>query len=431
MRILKSKKWLLVLLGIGAVILTALGVSACAKTKKSQNNSSDAPIKESVLFDTYADTTYGTNGVWIEKVYDAAVDEEGHLAIPETYQGQTVVGIRVLDTGEPFKFNENVKSVSLPNSLIEIGYNAFRGMIRLHSVTFAENSCLKKVDADAFKDCASLQEVIFPDSLEYLNDVFSGCTLLQSVHFGANTEMIADYFTDCPYLSVISVSEENQTYSSLDGVLYSKDKWELIRCPRGIKTLNLPQETEEIGVKAVYHNENLTTVDLKNVAYIREYAFEGCKNLYGVEGNDVDIVMLDAFKDTPWILKTNTPNGILRLGWALVKYRGAELTLTLEDYHSISPYAFEGNDTLYTVYLKGSLFGAYEGAFKRCQQLRAVYVEVNGPLFISDGTFDENLPDRKIYMSQGAYDYAQTNVFWQKYVQEGAVILRDWVLQGT
>ena len=53
-------------------------------------------------------------------------------------------------------------------------------------------------------------------------------------------------FSSCGLLADISVDESNVKFSSVDGVLYSKDKTVLIRCPRGKTGHAMPEGTKRI-----------------------------------------------------------------------------------------------------------------------------------------------------------------------------------------
>ena len=66
--------------------------------------------------------------------------------------------------------------------------------------------------------------VVLPDSLMTIGTgAFNNCSKLETVTIGAVTTSIGESaFSSCNSLSSITVSEDNQTYSSYDGILYNR-----------------------------------------------------------------------------------------------------------------------------------------------------------------------------------------------------------------
>ena len=74
-------------------------------------------------------------------------------------------------------------------------------------------------------------------------------------------EISYDTFDCCPALERIEVDSDNPVFCAIDGVLFSKDRKKLIACPvckQG--DYEIPDGTEEIGLRAFYRNEKLTSV---------------------------------------------------------------------------------------------------------------------------------------------------------------------------
>ncbi len=91
-------------------------------------------------------------------------------------------------------------------------------------------------------------------------EAFSGCTALVSVNIPGTVRSIGEKaFYGCENLAMISVSRENQSYCSLGGILYSKDKTLLVCYPAA-----------RVGSYYLI-NQNVNT--------IADYAFYGAKNL--------------------------------------------------------------------------------------------------------------------------------------------------------
>jgi hypothetical protein len=112
---------------------------------------------------------------------------------------------------------------------------------------------------------------------------FYGCTGLISVNFGEKVTSVGNSITfyGCTALTHFDVSTENATYSSLDGVLYNKDRTELLLYPLG-KTDNsftIP-ETVTTLAEAALMGSSLRSITLpESLKTIGEHAFDNCPNL--------------------------------------------------------------------------------------------------------------------------------------------------------
>lgn len=104
-------------------------------------------------------------------------------------------------------------------------------------------------------------------------------------------------------LSKIVVSKENEYFSSIDGVLFSKDLKTLIKYPNskitdlGYRAYSIPNVVEVIARYAFYLNDQLEIVELgENVRVISKNAFENCKYLESVNMNEkLEIIEESAF----------------------------------------------------------------------------------------------------------------------------------------
>ena len=102
-------------------------------------------------------------------------------------------------------------SITIPNSVTSIGASAFSGCTSLTSVTIP-NSVTNVGDA-AFSKCTSLTTITLPDGVLSVNDwTFSGCTQLASVKMGENVTSIGQFaFENCKSLFSITIPNKVQT----------------------------------------------------------------------------------------------------------------------------------------------------------------------------------------------------------------------------
>ena len=89
----------------------------------------------------------------------------------------------------------------------------------------------------------------------------------------------------CPYLKEISVSGDNPIFASVDGVLYNKDKTELLFCPEGrTKKLVIPDGVTTIKRSSFDNCNKLPSVVMPDtVTEIELYAFYKCSSLVNIK----------------------------------------------------------------------------------------------------------------------------------------------------
>ena len=112
---------------------------------------------------------------------------------------------------------------------------------------------------------------------------FLSCVDLHSVTIPNSVTIIDDSaFDDCTCLSEINVDSNNSSYSSSDGVLFSKDKDVLIKYPQGKEGTSyvIPGSVTQIYDKAFTSCDNLEAVTIpSSVTSIGNSAFEYCAKL--------------------------------------------------------------------------------------------------------------------------------------------------------
>lgn len=215
------------------------------------------------------------------------------------------------------KYTGSDKTVTVP-ALIDgkrieaIGEKAFMGNESIEEVKISEGIKYVLGDGDeyeigAFMNCRNLKKVSFPESLEGICDyAFRNCSLSGTVKIGKNlrygletyfyTDGVPALWTafgvgDKMNIKAFEISDKNKNYSSIDGVVFSKDKKTLIAYPKGKTDKNyyVPYGTTEISNAAFYANKYLKKLNIsKSVTDIYGYAFIHCKNLSKIKINNPD-----------------------------------------------------------------------------------------------------------------------------------------------
>ncbi len=118
------------------------------------------------------------------------------------------------------------------------------------------------------------------------NNAFRNCYELISITIPESVTAIGSYaFDGCAILASINVVGANTKYSSVDGVLFNKDKTELICYPTGqnAKSYTIPDSVITIGEDAFRNCTKLSSVTIGDrVTTIGESAFYGCSELTSV-----------------------------------------------------------------------------------------------------------------------------------------------------
>ncbi len=205
------------------------------------------------------------------------------------YNCKNITNIRIPDSvtviqEQAFSSCSGLESITIPGSVTYIGDYAFSGCTGLEEVVISEG--VERIGANAFSSCEVLESITLPSTIESLG---------RSYYSGE----YAAVFTDCPKLKSIIVSEDNKAFSSDDGVLFSKDKSEIITYPAGKENTEyqIPNSVVTISYNAFMGCKKLQTVDIPDsVVKIKDKAFFACEGLKNIViPNSVAAIGYEAF----------------------------------------------------------------------------------------------------------------------------------------
>lgn len=296
----------------GAVSASALCASAYSFEKDGvyYNITSDNTVE--VTFRDKNNNLYGTYS--------------GDLVIPQTVENEgTTYTVTAIGANAVRKCFDNLKSVTMPATITTIGSAAFSECTAITTITlpdqlekidnYAFNSCarlaeikwgssLKTTGSGVFMYCWSLTDVALPEGLVTVGqNLFQNCFNLKTVSIPASaTELKQSPFRDCSHIVAITVAEGNPNYSSADGILYNKDKTELIQYNggRNATSFTIPDGVKTLAYYSFAADSTLTDVTISaSVETIYNTAFYKSPKLENVTiGKSVKLIGKQAFLGT-------------------------------------------------------------------------------------------------------------------------------------
>nr|WP_320038686.1 leucine-rich repeat domain-containing protein [uncultured Bacteroides sp.] len=297
----------------------------------------------------------------------------------------------------------NLNSIILPQNITSIGDAAFADCTGLTSLEIPDK--VTYIWWNAFAGCKGLKTIIIPNSVIYLgSSAFRNCASLTSITIPLGLKTLySDIFEGCTGLKEFIVSENDTKFTTVEGVLFNKDKSEILAYPNAkSSTYIIPNSVDSIGEEAFAYCSNLASVTIPNsVKKIASGAFVYCTNLTSVTIPASVTAMEDensfcgctALKE--FIVSDDNPNyktidGVLfsKDGTKIIAYpdvKSSEYTIP-NGVEKISPYAFALCPTLTSVTIPTSVKIVGEFAFGLSQKLTLVNMG-NGVTDIFEGAF--------------------------------------------
>lgn len=361
-------------------------------------------------------TAYADDVTYENDVYEYVIRENGiKITRCKDTKSELIVipseinGIPVVSVGGFGGNTRNVKNIIIPEGVIEITDMAFYYCDTLEKVSLP--STLTKIGKSAFYNCDSLTELHIPQNVCSLGEEGS--------------------FRNCFSLPAITVDEDNKWFSSLDGVLYNKDKTNLILYPAGkqdekytvpnnvkiisghafyncdyLKELVFSDSIETIGEAAVFYCDNITSIHIpKNVKLIEQVPFGVCDSLeeitvseenkyYSVENG----ILFNYDKTTVVFCIPNMtgsitlPSSVLEIADSAFRYSNVSEIIISEGTKTIGEMAFY-NSSLRTIHIPSSLLKIDEKAFGACYSFAKIYYSGSenqwNDMIIENGNFIE------------------------------------------
>lgn len=255
---------------------------------------------------------------------------------------------------------------SIPNSVNLINVKAFENCTKLTSIDIPGS--VKCINDFAFYKCKGLNNINMSDGVEKIGHRAFDCIVnCEKLYIPKSVRDIGSYaFDHIEKLKEFIVSEDNMHYSSENGVLFNKNKTELIRCPQGkTDTYTIPNSVEYL-TKGAFSSCSLDSINLPSNLEFREIGrgvFMFCEKLSSI----------------------SIPEGVI----------------------AIDNMAFLGCEKLVSVNLPNSLEIIGEESFAQCNSLEQIYIPANVREIDPIAFYSDNI--KKFIVSEDNETYSSTD----------------------
>ena len=293
----------------------------------------------------------------------------------------------------------------IPNTVTKISGGAFF-YSKLSSVTIPDS--VKEIGDKAFK-YSNITEIALPDKLISIGEeAFALCYKLTKIKIPASVEVIGlNAFYCCTAMNEIIVSPDNEIYTSIDDVLFSKDMKTLINYPQGKSgsEYTVPDSVTSLEAYSFFSCESLERVFIPDsVTQIGDCAFYNCVKLANI----------------------SIPSTVKSIGERVFENCEKLTSIIIPDtVTSIEERAFYCCSEMTSIFIPASVSSIGNNAFGNCDKLKEITVSDDNKYYTSkEGVLFDKSMSKLICYPEGKEGTSYT-------IPESVTSLEPYALQGS
>ncbi len=247
------------------------------------------------------DTENSTYTVLDGALYD--LENQKLIRVPCSLNAENYLIQEGIHSIGPYAFSQcdQLKAITIPDSVTEIGQGAFYQCGSLESVVLPQG--LQVIEDCLFEECKQLREIVIPSGVTAINDsAFAECTSLTHVIIPDTVTRIGTYaFGFCKSLIEADLP---------DGV--SILEYGVFNCCEGLERVGLPAGLKEIGKQTFTYCVKLQSVTIpEGVTSIGYMAFCWCESLKEVTlPSSLSVIDNSAFACCDSLTEIVIPEGV-------------------------------------------------------------------------------------------------------------------------
>ena len=290
-----------------------------------------------------------------------------------------------------------ISTINIPNSITSIGHRVFDNCIGLSSIVIPNS--ITSIGEKAFFNCKSLKSIHLPNGLVSIGDLaFCQCNTLKSIIIPSYVKHIGKgAFMYCQNISSFFVFPNNTHHRSENGVLFSFNLDTLISYPlaKTDSIYTVPNSVHIINDKAFAQSKTINRITIGNsVSFIGEDCFSGCIALDSIYiSNSVKSIGYAAFSHCYSLSSVIIPDSVI----------------------AIEGYTFATCSNLKTLTIGKSVSSISWYAFSRCENLSSITSLPETPPSLIHSSFDAVPRNIPLYVPCGTAETYQNTPLWEDF----------------